>query len=127
MPKSIANLQLIQETSVYLANARRDARVHADTLRPLINVQYLPVYAAAVTRATGSSLVTNVLDKIAANNTAIQTACTEWDVDYAALLASYNAVRQAAVAMRDTSTDGSGVIAVLDAIISGLPKGTRLD
>lgn len=125
MPKSIANLELIQQTSRVLASARRDARDSAENYRASLGVQWTATYTADQTRRQGTALVA-LLDKIAANATAIQTAATEWDVDYPALQASYGQIRQAAIAMRDTLADGSNVQSVLDQIIAGLPRGTVL-
>lgn len=125
MPKSIANLQLVQQTSQVLANARRDTFDSASDHRAKLNVQWTPTFTATITRSQGTALVAQ-LDRVANNVTAIQTACTEWDVDYTALQASYSQIRQAAISMRDAAVDGSNVQTRLDAIISGLPRGTIL-
>lgn len=125
MPKSIANFQLAQQVSQVLASARRDTYDSAVSMRANLPGKWTTAFTAEQVRNQGTALVA-LLDKIAANSAAIQTACTEWDVDYAALVESYNEIRQAAEAMRDAAVNGSNVAARLDAIISGLPRGTIL-
>lgn len=126
MAKSIATFDLVQDAGKALSRTRRDTFDQATRYRANLNAPNThPAYVAGQVRVYGAAVVTT-LDRISALSAAIEAACTEWDIDHAALVVSYNQIRQAAVAMRDAAVDGSNVQARLDAIIAGLTRGTVL-
>lgn len=121
---SLENLMIAQQATTLLSNVRRDIRASCGEYKArLDDGEFTTAYVKTLTNSQGTALV-KVLDKVADNQTAVETALAEWEVSIADTTADYTQLRDAAVAMRDATV--GNVSNTLTQILAQVPAKTRL-
>lgn len=121
---SLENLNLAQQATQLLANARRDLLASAAEYKGRLDRnEWTAAYTRTQVNSQGTALVA-LLQKVADAQTAVETALLEWQVSINDTRANYTQLRTAAEAMRDATV--ANVLTTLTQILTNVPAKTRL-
>jgi hypothetical protein len=121
---SLENLNLSQQATALLANARRDLLASASEYKGRLDrSEFTAAYVRTLVNSQGTALVA-LLQRVADHQAPVEAALLEWQVSVNDTRADYTQLRTAAETMRDATAQN--VATVLTQIIAQVPAKTRL-